>query len=167
MHATPFLPGLSAVQSKQLTATFDGGRMSSDGGVIVLREIAERLGIADVIAGPINDTRDPARVQHGYDEMVMGRMLAIAAGYEDCDDLDHLRHDPAFKIGCGRAPEMGDDLMSQPTLSRLENACAWRALARIGLGFIDLFCRSFRLPPERIVLDIDETYVPHTPRASL
>jgi hypothetical protein len=59
-------------------------------------------------------------------------MLMIAAGDEDCDDVDALRTDPALKIAVGRAPETGADLMSQPTLSRLENTADWRALARIG-----------------------------------
>ena len=84
-------------------------------------------------------------------------MLMIAAGYEDCDDVDALRTDPALKIAVGRCPESGADLMSQPTLSRLENLADWRALARIGLGQIDLYCRSFARPPKRIVLDIDDT----------
>jgi len=68
-----------------------------------------------------------------------------------------LRTDPAFKIACGRAPESDADLMSQPTLSRLENLPDWRALTRIGLGLIDLFCNSFARVPARIVLDIDDT----------
>ena len=80
----------------------------------------------------------------------------MAAGYEDCDDIDALKGDPALKIAVGRAPESGADLMSQP-LSRLENLPDWRALARIGLGQIDLYCRSFARPPCRIVLDIDDT----------
>ena len=158
MQTTPFLPGLSAVRSKPLTASFDAGCMSSDGGIVLLREIALRLGLADVVSGPLRDVRVPTRIRHTYSEMVTARMLAIAAGYEDCDDLDQLRFDPAFKIGCGRGPETAEDLMSQPTLSRLENLADWRALARIGVGFIDLFCHSFRTPPGRIVLDIDETY---------
>jgi len=157
MNATPLLPCLSPVAGKPLTATFDGGRLSSDGGVIVLREIALRLGLAEVVSGPLPDDRDPTRVLHAYADMALARMVAIAAGYEDCDDLDWLRSDPAFKIACGRAPDSGQDLMSQPTLSRLENLADWRALARIGLGLIDLFCRSFARPPSRIVLDIDET----------
>ena len=99
---TPFLPGLSPVQGKALTASFDGGRMSSDGGVVVLREIALRLGLADVITRPLPDDRDPCRVTHSYGDMALARMMAIAAGYEDCDDLDSLRTDPAFKIACGR-----------------------------------------------------------------
>ena len=157
MHAMPFLPGLSPVAAKSLTATFDAGRLSSDGGVIVLREIATRLRLAETITGPLRDERDPARIRHRYAEMAMARMLMIAAGYEDCDDVDGLRADPALKIAVGRAPETGADLMSQPSLSRLENIADWRALARIGLGQIDLYCRSFARPPSRIVLDIDDT----------
>lgn len=157
MHATPILPGLSPLAGKSLTVTFDAGRLSSDGGLIVLREIAARLGLAPVIALPLRDRRVPARVRHSYADMVLARMLMIAAGYEDCDDVDTLRFDPALKIACGRAPETGGDLMSQPTLSRLENLADWRALARIGFGQIDLYCRSFARPPQRLVLDIDDT----------
>ena len=156
-EAIPFLPGLSPVQGKPLTATFDAGRLSSDGGTIVLREIALRLGLPEIITAPLPDDRDALRVIHPYTDMALARMVAIAAGYEDCDDLDALRSDPAFKIACGRAPESGLDLMSQPTLSRLENLADWRALARIGLGLIDLFCRSWERVPERIELDIDDT----------
>ena len=116
-----------------------------------------KLGLADAITQPLPDDRDATRVTHSYADMALARMAAIAAGYEDCDDLDALRTDPAFKIACGRAPETGADLMSQPTLSRLENLAEWRALGRIGLGMIDLFCRSFASAPSRIELDIDDT----------
>jgi len=87
MHATSFLPGLSPVEGKPLTATFDAGRLSSDGGVVVLREIAMRLGLAEAITAPLRDKRDPSRVHHGYAEMALARMVMIAAGYEDCDDI--------------------------------------------------------------------------------
>jgi hypothetical protein len=157
MHAMPNLPGLSPVETKVLTATFDAGRLSSDGGLIVLREIERRLSLADAITGPLRDLRDPTRIRHSYAEMARARMLMIAAGYEDCDDVDALRTDPALKIAVGRCPETGADLMSQPTLSRLENLADWRTLARIGLGQIDLYCKSFTRPPTRIVLDIDDT----------
>lgn len=157
MHATPLLPGLSPVGAKSLTATFDAGRLSSDGGLVVLREIEARLGLAETVTRPLHDDRDPARIRHTYAEMAAARMLMIAAGYEDCDDVDVLKSDPALKIAVGRCPESGADLMSQPTLSRLENLADWRALARIGLGQIDLYCRSFTRPPARIVLDIDDT----------
>lgn len=157
VETTPCLPGLSPVAGKLLTATFDGGRLSSDGGVIVLREIANRLGLAETITAPLPDERDPLRVSHSTADMALARMVMIAAGYEDCDDIDALRFDPVFKIACGRKPETGADLMSQPTLSRLENLADWRALHRIGLGMIDLFCRSFARIPAHIVLDIDDT----------
>ena len=154
---TPYLPGLSPVGGKPLCARFDGGRLSSDGGVLLLGEIDRRLGIADVLASCVTDVRDPASTTHAYVDMIRARLFAIACGYEDCDDLDVLRFDPAFKLACGRSSESGDDLMSQPTLSRLENAPSWRALGRMGLSMIDLFCASFKRVPARIVLDIDDT----------
>ena len=99
----------------------------------------------------------PASTTHTYADMIRARMFAIACGYEDCDDLDVVRFNPAFKLACGRVAETGDDLMSQPTLSRLEDAPSWRQPGRMGLSMIDLFCASFRDEPERIVLDIDDT----------
>ena len=155
--ATPFLPGLSAVSGKPLTAAMDAGNLTGNGGLVVLREAADRLGLAQVIAGPIPDDRNPSGVRHSYADMVTARMMMIAAGYEDCDDIDALKADPALKIACGRLPESGDDLMSQPTLSRLENRAGARALFRIGRGLIDVFCDSYTEPPRQIVLDIDDT----------
>ena len=129
-EATPFLPGLSPVGGKEITATFDGGQLSSDGGVLILREIEKRLGLARALSRHVPDMRDPGRIVHTYDSMIQARVFAIASGYEDCDDLDALRIDPVLKMACGRKPGTGADLMSQPTLSRLENAPSWRALAR-------------------------------------
>ncbi len=153
----PYLPGLSPVGGKELCARFDGGRLSSDGGVLLFPRIERRLGICDLLASCMTDARDPASTTHSYADMIRARMFAIACGYEDCDDLDTLRFDPAFKLACGRLSETGDDLMSQPTLSRLENAPSWRELGRMGLSMIDLFCASFTSVPARIVLDIDDT----------
>jgi hypothetical protein len=157
IEATPFLPGLSPVAGKPLTAALDAGNLTSNGGLVALREIERRLGIAQVIARPVPDARNPLLVTHTYADMVRTRMMMIAAGHEDCDDVDRLRTDPALKIACDRAPESGVDLMSQPTLSRLENAADARALYRIGMGLIDLFCRGYSVPPHGIVLDIDDT----------
>jgi hypothetical protein len=153
----PFLPGLSPVCGKELCARFDGGRLSSDGGVLLLREIEHGLGLAELLSSCLRDKRDPSSTRHSLADMIRARMFAIACGYEDCDDLDVLRFDPAFKLACGRLSETGDDLMSQPTLSRLENTPSWRELGRMGLSMIDLFCASFETVPERIVLDIDDT----------
>src|SRR5881296_2441835 len=156
-EATLFLPGLSPVGGKTISATFDGGKLSSNGGVLILREIERRLGLAAVLSRHIPDDRDRMRITHSYSDMTRARMFAIASGHEDCDDLDVLRSDPALKMACGRLPVSGTDLMSQPTLSRLENAPFWRQLARMGLELIDLFCARFERVPRCIVLDIDDT----------
>ena len=156
-EATPFLPGLSPVAGKSLTAARDGGNLTSNAGLIVLREAAARLRLAGVIADPLPDTRNQLFVIHSYRAMATARMMAIAAGYEDADDLDALRRDPALLIACDRAPESGLDIPSQPTISRLENVADVRSLYRIGIGFIDLFLDSYKTPPHSIVLDIDDT----------
>jgi hypothetical protein len=155
--ATPFLPGLSPLAGKPLTAAMDAGNLSANGGLVVLREVADRLGLARVIAGAIPDARNPLFVRHSYTDMITARMMMIAAGHEDCDDIDALKADPALKIACGRAPESGADLMSQPTLSRLENAPGAATLFRVGSRLIDFFCASYSTPPRQIVLDIDDT----------
>lgn len=154
---TLFLPGLSPVETLDIHARFDGGALSSDGGVLLLREIERGLKFADTLAGCIKDERDPSRTVHSQASMIRARILAIACGYEDCDDLDELRHDPAFKMACERLPDCGPALASQPTLSRLENAPTWRELARMAMAMIELFCGSFRFVPKHIVLDIDDT----------
>jgi hypothetical protein len=122
-EATLFLPGLSPVGGKTITATFDGGKLSSNGGVLILREIERKLGLAAVLSRHIPDDRDRTRITHSYSDMTRARMFAIASGHEDCDDLDVLRSDPALKMACGRLPVSGSDLMSQPTLSQAPQGC--------------------------------------------
>ena len=156
-QATSFLPGLSPVGGKPLTAQKDAGNLTSNGGLVVLRESARRLGIAKVIAAPLPDARNPLLVTHSYEDMVTARIMAIAAGYEDADDIDVLRRDPALMIAYHRAPQSGIDLPSQPTISRLENVADPMALYRIGIGFIDVFLDGYVTPPHSIVLDIDDT----------
>jgi hypothetical protein len=114
------LPGLSPVSGKPIIARFDGGQLSSDAGVLVLREIETRLGIADRLAACLADPRAAWRVVYSIADILRFRMLMIAAGYEDGNDADSLRRDPAFKLALGRLPD-GAALCSQPTISRLEN----------------------------------------------
>src|SRR6516165_4639518 len=94
-----------AVQAKKVTAAFDGGRLTSNGGVMLLAMAERRLGLADNLARVFPDRRDPTRVVHSLVDMFRARMFAICCGYEDADDLDHLRSDPAFKLACGRLPD--------------------------------------------------------------
>ena len=151
------LPGLSPVCGKPIVARFDGGRLSSDGGVLLLAEVERRLGIADRLARCIDDPRAPDQIRHGLAEMIRFRALAIAAGYPDANDCDLLRRDPAFKMAVGRLPESGADLCSQPTMTRLENLPGTVALKRMMAAMVGLFCDSFDPVPRRIVLDIDDT----------
>ncbi len=148
---------LPAVHRKKVSAAFDGGLVSSDAGVLLLREVERKLGLAERLAACLIDRRDPARIRHALVEMLRLRMFAIAAGYEDANDCDTLRHDPVFKMAVGHLPETGTPLCSQPTLSRLENAPSKIALARLMAAMIDLFCASYRQTPAAIVLDIDDT----------
>ena len=97
-ESIPYLPGLSPILGKEVQARFDGGRLSSDGGVLLLRKIETRLGLADLLSSCIRDKRDPSCVTHSHADMIRARLFAIACGYEDCDDLDALRFDPAFKL---------------------------------------------------------------------
>ena len=151
------LPGLSPVAGRPVKACFDGGTLSSDAGVLVLREVEKRLEVAERLAGCLDDPRDPALITHTLADMVRFRMLMIAAGYEDGNDATGLRSDPVFKMAQGVAPS-GRDLASQPTISRLENMADVRALLRMGHAMVNLYCASFRQVPRRIVLDIDDTF---------
>ena len=136
-----------ALHRKKVTAAFDGGLISSDGGLMLLREAERHLGLADLLAGCLRDRRNPALVTHGLAEMLRFRMRAMACGYEDADDCDALRADPLFKLGVGRSPESG----------RLENMPSRIEAARMTAAMVDSFCRSFPAPPNAITLDIDDT----------
>ena len=158
MEDDTLLPfSLPAVQRKKVTAAFDGGRLTSDGGVLLLSGADRQLGLCAALASVIPDHREPWRVTHPLEDILRARIFAIACGYPDADDLDDLRSDPAFKLACGRLPESGDDLASQPTVSRWENAPDLRTLLRLGYAMIDLWCRNYRKPPKHITLDIDDT----------
>jgi hypothetical protein len=146
-----------AVEGKKVIAAFDGGRITSDGGVMLLGVVERQLGIAQTLARLISDPRNPLLVTHGVDDILRARILAIACGYEDADDLDHLRTDPAFKLACGRLPDSGDDLCSQPTVSRWENAPTLREVVRMSYAMVDLYCASYARPPAAVTLDIDDT----------
>jgi hypothetical protein len=157
VEATPPLPGLSPVAGKPLIARFDGGQLSSDGGLLTLREVERRLGLAERLAACLDDPRAPERVRHGLDAILRFRLLMIAAGYEDGNDADALRHDPVFKLALDHLPD-GAALCSQPTISRLENLPGPRALLRMARAMVELYCSSFRQVPRRIVLDLDDTF---------
>ena len=148
---------LPSVWRKKVTAAFDGGCVSSDGGVLLLGAIETSLGIAARLGRLIQDPRNPRLVTHSVADILRARMLAIACGYEDADDLDELRTDPAFKLACGRLADSGDELCSQPTVSRWENAATLRELIRMTYATMDVYCTSYLRPPRAVTLDIGDT----------
>ena len=151
------LPGLSPVSGKTIVAKFDGGLLSSDGGILVLREVEQRLRVADRMAACIEDPRVPDQITHTLADIIRFRLLMIAAGYEDGNDASSLRGDPMFKMALDLTPS-DRELCSQSTISRLENLPNARALLRMGRGIVDLYCESFQRVPKRITLDIDDTF---------
>jgi len=153
----PVFPLLPAVSGKKVSAAFDGGRITSDGGVLLLASTRARR-ICARLAALVPDGRDPTRTRHSVADIFLARSLAIAAGYEDADDLDDLRHDPAFKMALGKAPDAQIGLVSQPTMSRWENNADLRCAIRMANAMIDVFCESYDAPPTSITLDIDETF---------
>src|SRR5258708_29843688 len=146
-----------AVSRKKITAAFDGGRLTSDGGVMLLAMADRRIGVAEKLSRVFPERRDPARIVHSRAEMIRARMFAIACGYEDGNDLDRLRNDPAFKLACGRLPDTDRDLCSQPTLSRLENAPCLREVIRLSYALVELWMDSYERAPSMVTLDIDDT----------
>jgi hypothetical protein len=146
-----------SVHGKKVVADFAGGVVTSDAGLLLLRETERSVGIISRLTGCVKDTRDQRYVDHTMRELITQRVMQIACGYEDADDSDSLRSDPALKIVCGRTPLSGDDLGSQPTMSRLENTVSRTALFRMGVALVDGFLNSYGRAPKKIILDIDDT----------
>src|SRR5664279_4920774 len=151
------LPGLSPISGKTVIAKFDGGLLSSDGGVLVLREVEQRLRVADRLAACMVDPRAPDLITHSLADVIRFRLLMIGAGYEDGNDASFLRGDPMFKMALDLWPS-DRELCSQSTISRLENLPDARALLRMGRAMVDLYYESFTSVPKRITLDIDDTF---------
>jgi hypothetical protein len=141
-----------------LEASFDGGRLTSDGGLPWLEQADAALGLCAAFAASIPDWRR-GPVRHARETLVRQRVFQIACGYEDQDDADTLRTDPLLKLVCGRLPETGRDLASQPTLSRLENAVDRKSCYRLAVALGELYLRERERNgvPTQIVLDLDGT----------
>ncbi len=138
----------------KLTAAFDGGSIVSDGGLLLLRQFDEQLGMTDSSAHLVSDPRDPRFIQHSQGELIRQRLFQIIAGYEDANDASRLRHDPVFKLISGRTPEQ-DPLGSQPTLCRLENRVDGDAIGDLVENMVKTFIRTRPEPLTEITLDID------------
>src|SRR5215470_1286727 len=148
---------LASVGAKTVALDFEGGRLSSDAGVVLLKDIDDQLGLTHNLATVLSDPRAPRRIHFTVEDLLKQRIFQIAAGYEDANDSNTLRHDPIFKLLLDRLPETGCPLASQPTISRFENRVSRTELYRMALVLMDQFIASYDSPPEVIVLDIDDT----------
>ncbi len=141
-----------------LEAAFDGGRITSDGGLVWLSKMDREMGLCEEVSECVKEWRT-RRSRHSLPSLVRQRVFQIACGYEDQNDSDTLREDPLFKAVCGEAPESGEDLASQPTICRLENAATRRSCHRIAEALFELYLseRGKDGAPERVLLDFDST----------
>src|SRR6266446_9760849 len=155
---TPLL--LAPIGGKTVELDCDGGRLSSDAGLILLKDIDAQLGLTRALATALSDARDARRIRFTPDDLLKQRIFQIAAGYEDANDSNTLRHDPIFKLLLDRLPETGAPLASQPTISRFENRVSRTELYRMALVLVDQFLASYVSPPKLIVLDVDDTEDP-------
>lgn len=128
--------------------------LSSDAGLLPIRQFDEQLGLTRQFAAALTDPRDPAQIDHTFIEMTRSRIYGILADYADQNDHDVLRSDPVFKLLAGRLPS-DPDLASQPTLSRFENSIDIPSLQRLPDVFLTQFLDSFSHPPLHLTFDID------------
>jgi hypothetical protein len=148
--------GFGRFGRRVIEADFSGGDLSSDGGLLLLRQVDRHLGLSRMAAAAIPDPRDPERIRHGLRDLLAQRLYALCCGYEDLNDHKTLRDDVLMQtaVGCDGA------LASAPTFSRLENrATRAQAWALHGV-LIDQFIASHEQPPEELVMDIDASDVP-------
>jgi hypothetical protein len=145
------------VDRRDVVADFLGGRLTSDAGILLLREVDRRLGLIDAINDAIPDPRDPAATVHDQRTMLAQRIFSIALGYEDLNDQQTLRSDAALQTATGVAADEDQPLASPATLCRLENRILRQALVRLSRILIDQFIASHDQSPEEITLDLDAT----------
>lgn len=147
----------STLGPRAVIADFQGGRLSSDAGALLLREVADQIGLFDALNAAIPDPRNPVYITHDQRTMIAQRITAIAMGYEDLNDHQTLRADPVLQIVAGESPEEDRPLASPPTLCRLENRVDRNALVKVAAVFVDQFIAANLTPPEHLILDFDAT----------
>jgi len=150
----------ASLKRQNVQADFRGGRLTSDGGALLLREEDRALGLIDAINACIVDPRNPFFIAHSQRTLLAQRIFGIAQGYEDLNDHQSLREDPLFQVVCERGVRPDLPLASPPTLCRLENRVDRKALAQIAAVFVETFIRSQTTVPEELILDFDPTNDP-------
>jgi hypothetical protein len=147
----------SSLKSQKVVVDFDGGRLTSDSGGLLLREADRQLGLIRRLATCIPDPRDPLLTIHDQETMLAQRVFGIALGYEDLNDHDTLRDDPLFSVLADKMPDPDEPLASSPTLCRFENRIDRQSLVRMSEVFVETFIASHEHPPKELILDFDAT----------
>ena len=142
-----------SLNRRKIEAQFAGGEVTSDGGVLLVREMDRRLQLTSALSDVIPDPRNPDMIVHPQLALLKQRIYALALGYEDLNDHTTLRNDPAFQT----ATERDEPLASSSTLCRLENRVARKVAFNIHRVFVEKFIASFDTPPDELVLDFDST----------
>jgi Transposase DDE domain group 1 len=158
LHQAPL--HLASVGTKAVALAVDGGRLSSDAGVVLLKDLDTPLGLTHTLAAVLSEPRDPRRSHFPLEDLLKQRVFHIAAGYEDANDATTLRDAPLFKLRRDRLPESGAPVASQPTISRCENRVARPELSRMALELLPQLLASYATPPQGIVLAVDDTEAP-------
>ena len=160
--------GFAPVESRRVEAAFDAGLATSDGGALLLGATDKAIGLVGRFAACFDDARRPELIEHEVATLVGQRVFAIALGYEDLNDHDHLRHDPVMAVLAGKLAAKRRDcapVAGKSTLNRLELSTALptpyhkigHEAAAIEALFVRLFVEAHRAPPAQIVLDLDAT----------
>jgi hypothetical protein len=149
------MPDFPLLSRKPIHVDFSGGALSSDGGLLLLASLDRTLGLTQALADGCRDARRPQSVQHPLRDLIRQRVFQLALGYEDQNDADTLRDDPALKLACGRAPFSQPHLASQPTLSRLEAMLDEDACDHANDVLLAQFLDASRPRPRTLTLDLD------------
>jgi len=160
-HTTTQCVLFPGIFKRPVVAKFDQAHGSSDGGAVLLKAADRELGLITALATCLKDDRQEGKVRHELDELLTQRIMAIACGYEDANDAARLASDPVHKLLVGRDPVGGEDLASQPTLSRFENSVGRKELFRLAEALADTVIERHRKRlhgrARLITIDLDPT----------
>lgn len=140
----------------EIEANFEGGALSSDGGLMLVRQVDQRIGLSKAIANALHDPRDPERITHELRDLIAQRLYGLCCGYEDLNDHGQLRRDPLMQTAVGTTAE----LASSPTLSRLETRATRSDIAALNRVLVEQFIASHRVAPKELILDVDASDIP-------
>jgi hypothetical protein len=144
------------VGRREIEANFEGGALSSDGGLMLVRQVDRRIGLSKAVADALHDPRNPERITHELRDLVAQRLYGLCCGYEDLNDHGQLRQDPLMQTAVGTTEE----LASSPTLSRLETRATRSDIVALNRVLVEQFIASHRIVPEELILDVDASDIP-------